>query len=234
VARAAWGRLRKARRVVSAQNDIASELETIQETALDMPEFAIEGLLEVASNAIQVLESVCAQYPACAKASARNRKAWPVMASRSRSELLAIQGRLRVLQVGEDAEGLADVKVSGSTARCYAEAVYETLSENRELHVLIQRLYEDPDFQGTSVNAPKWAIDCAALPTFNSKNFKAWWGVAEVMLRDQCADLVHRPEWANTTRHSVCRNDFGELRIGTAQTRILGAIKDALHNLAAK
>jgi hypothetical protein len=231
-ARKAWGILRKAREVALIQESIVSELEKIQFAAFDIPEFAIEGLLEVASNAIEVLESVAEKHPGSARQSARKRESWPVLASRSRKVFSVIQERLHALKLGEGVSKPADVKASDSTARHYAQAVYDTLTENQSLHVFIRRIYEDPDWLGTPVNAPKWATGCAALPTFNRKNFKAWWKVAEAMLKDQCPDLVDRPEWANTTRHSICRTDFGKLRRGTAQSRILGKIKDALHNLA--
>lgn len=221
-----------------AQEKIRSGLIELIEAArkkrdcFECNQFAVEALCEVAELAAISLDALANEQPDLARDAARRREVWPVLASRSRNEILVIQERLCVLQLGEGVSKPADVKASDSTARRYAEAVYETLSENQRLHVFIQKLYEDPDWLGTPVHAPKWATDCARLPDFKRENFPAWWAVAEAMLQDQCPDLVDRPEWANTTHHTICRDDFGNLRRGTAETRILDKIKDALSNLA--
>lgn len=161
------------------QDSIAEELKKIQDAAFDIPEFALEGLLEVASAAIEALESVAEKHPVAARESGRGRESWPALVSRSRKEFSLIQERLHVLQLGERVSKPADIKASDSTARHYAQGVYDTLSQNQSLHALIKRLCKDPDFRGTPVNAPRWAKDCAALPTFNRKNFPAWRVVAE-------------------------------------------------------
>jgi hypothetical protein len=224
-------------RVLQTQEAAERALREIQDAAQRGDAFALESLCEVAREAIEALEAVADAQPDLARGAAREREAWPVLASRSRKELAAIQERLRALQLGDGLSVRRDVKSSGSTARAYAEAVRDTLLQNQDLHTFLRDLYKtDPDLHNCPVNAPEWAKNCATLPAFNRtpENFAAWWAVAEAMLKDQCANLVDRPEWADTTRHSICRSDWGDLRAGTAHARILDKIKDALYNLALK
>jgi hypothetical protein len=222
-------------RAETAQDTIGAELRALVDCASGHGEaFAVEALCEVTREAIEALDAVATQQPDLVRNAARSREAWPVLASRSRKKLAAIQERLCALRLGDGLSVRGDVKESDSTARAYAGAVRDTLLQNQRLHVFLRQLYTDPDLRGLPVNAPQWSQDCAVLPAFNRENFPAWWAVAEAMLKDQCEDLVDRPEWANTTKHSICRTDLGELRRGTAHTRILDKIKDALHNVALK